>query len=79
MEIDRNKQREELKGYEQTNGKTDERIREIVGEIEPDVGGDKENNSLHQVAGSNVGYSGQNERKGLQADTERNNEHLLQG
>lgn len=79
VELSREKVEKEAQKYEQAHRKTDDSIRAIVGKIEPDVGGDKEHNSLHQVAGSNAGYSGQNEREGLQADTERNNGYLLSG
>ncbi len=79
VELFRNKNKKVVREYERAHRKTDERIREIVGEIRPDMGRIGGNYNLHQLAGDTVGNGGQTGSERLQTDTEGNREHLRSG
>ena len=76
VELFRNKRKKVVREYERAHRKTDERIREIVGEIRPDMGRIGGNYNLHQLVGDTVGNSGQTGSERLQTDIEGDREQL---
>ncbi len=79
VELFRGKTKNEVRKYEQAHGKTDDRVREIVGEIRSDMGGNGRNNNIHRLSGNVTGNGGQTGSERLQTDSERDNGHLLSG
>ncbi len=79
VELFRGKNKKEAREYERTYRKTNESYGWYLEEVGFDMVRSGGNNNLHQLAGDTVGNGRQTGSEGLQADTERDREHLRTG